>query len=888
MGKVKPAFGALKRRRDSSSDSVSSQSSVVTKKKVIAKKGRFLDHLQKKRKQQSVQQEASTSEDSEGESKQRKLSSSKKKKKKLEKKKKKEKSSEKSKKKKRKTKSPPPKKKRKRTPSTSSDSSESSESESEEEHRIKLAKKSPAALRKQYRATREPDIEEPTVVLTTSPGSVLASRRNTRSPESLLRQKFAVKRSSSPAEMLDGGKKKRPIEERLGQKMTHASSTHSTKKSSPIVVRTDSLMGFMKTKASSPSRLRQGLVFRRLAARGGKHSSPRRDSSSSSESKSSSSSETEAKDVPPRRSPVVARIPPIRRIVPCTPPGTPPARLSPVPVAPSDSPAYVPSDEDELVLTWPPPSSSPSPPRRQSPSPSPKAKTSPRKKSQKHSPIRTVQGPELPPPNYRERATPLSSTSRRFTSPSGSPRVSPERDETKYTSDYYYRRKSDSYRRSDRSPSPRSSRHRHRERERERESLPYVRRSKSSSLRRRESRSPSPPSERRKPSPIRALPPSRWTSTPQASSLSSLTVHNVVNLNLNIHGTPTEATRRTSVFSRLGGTPGTPNTSLTPDKLADQSLEFRSPAVQLAKLMPVRMDVPYVDSHMHLDFIFSGQRGNSFSSFDEMCREMLSQYAQFRGGVTIFCKPQLNAIESTWRFLDHPCIYGAVGCHPHFAKDFKRYGGTEQLRFFLIQKRGLKAIGEIGLDNPDYGPALTEEQVQVQKDVFRECLQLAVDMRLPVVIHIRNAEKDAFEICQEVLPKNHPIHLHCFNYKWYIAKRWLDAYPNAYVGITPMITYPNRNGPTQDLAANIPLEKLLLESDSPYFVPQQVKSTPLGRRLGSSEEHTPEGPPSVDLAQWRIHNLKEDIPDSTAPMRRWYCWMRRLSTVSDAVLQPWI
>ena len=51
----------------------------------------------------------------------------------------------------------------------------------------------------------------------------------------------------------------------------------------------------------------------------------------------------------------------------------------------------------------------------------------------------------------------------------------------------------------------------------------------------------------------------------------------------------------------------------------------------------------------------------------------------------------------------------------------------------------------------------------------------------------------------------------------------MDHFPNAYVGITPMITYPNRNRNTRDLGARIPLDRLLLESDSPYFVPQQVK-----------------------------------------------------------------
>ena len=60
----------------------------------------------------------------------------------------------------------------------------------------------------------------------------------------------------------------------------------------------------------------------------------------------------------------------------------------------------------------------------------------------------------------------------------------------------------------------------------------------------------------------------------------------------------------------------------------------------------------------------------------------------------------------------------------------------------------------------------------------------------------------------------------------------MESFPNAYVGITPMITNPSRNRNTMDLASYIPLDRLLLESDSPYFVPQQVKDASIwGKKL---------------------------------------------------------
>ena len=72
-----------------------------------------------------------------------------------------------------------------------------------------------------------------------------------------------------------------------------------------------------------------------------------------------------------------------------------------------------------------------------------------------------------------------------------------------------------------------------------------------------------------------------------------------------------------------------------------------------------------------------------------------------------------------------------------------------------------------------------------------------------------------------MVPKDHKIHCHCFTGYYYNAKRWLEAFPNLYIGVTPLVTYATAR-PSHDLARNIPLNRLLLETDAPYFIPRCV------------------------------------------------------------------
>uniref|UniRef100_A0A0B6Z6Z9 Uncharacterized protein n=1 Tax=Arion vulgaris TaxID=1028688 RepID=A0A0B6Z6Z9_9EUPU len=111
---------------------------------------------------------------------------------------------------------------------------------------------------------------------------------------------------------------------------------------------------------------------------------------------------------------------------------------------------------------------------------------------------------------------------------------------------------------------------------------------------------------------------------------------------------------------------------------------------------------------------------------------------------------------------------------------------------------------------------------ETQKAVLRRQLQMALDLQLPLVLHCRDAYDDCLIILKEMVPRTWRIHLHCFCGNMEVADIWMDTFPNLYIGLTPVITYRSAYDSINS-ARHIPLNRLLLETDSPYFVPGSIK-----------------------------------------------------------------
>jgi len=158
-------------------------------------------------------------------------------------------------------------------------------------------------------------------------------------------------------------------------------------------------------------------------------------------------------------------------------------------------------------------------------------------------------------------------------------------------------------------------------------------------------------------------------------------------------------------------------------------------------------------------------------------------------------------------------IYASVGVHPHDAKDAPE-DYLDQIAD-LITFPKMIALGEIGLD---YFRNISEPDIQ--QNVFREQLALAQRLQKPVIFHNRNADADVLKILSE-FPDVTGV-AHCFSSDLKTAKTFIDL--GFYISFSGNLTYKNSHLP--DVAKELPLEKLLVETDSPYLSPVPYRGKP--------------------------------------------------------------
>ena len=156
----------------------------------------------------------------------------------------------------------------------------------------------------------------------------------------------------------------------------------------------------------------------------------------------------------------------------------------------------------------------------------------------------------------------------------------------------------------------------------------------------------------------------------------------------------------------------------------------------------------------------------------------------------------------------HANIFVAAGVHPHNAKDF--HPELVSTLKHLASEKKICAVGEIGLDF-HYNYSSPEEQIIA----FRNQLNIAQDLDLPVIIHSRNAADEISTAIEEENFAKGGV-LHCFTENWEFAEMMLDQ--NFLISFSGILTYPNAQS-IRDVAKKLLLEKTLIETDSPYLVP---------------------------------------------------------------------
>jgi TatD DNase family protein len=162
-------------------------------------------------------------------------------------------------------------------------------------------------------------------------------------------------------------------------------------------------------------------------------------------------------------------------------------------------------------------------------------------------------------------------------------------------------------------------------------------------------------------------------------------------------------------------------------------------------------------------------------------------------------------------------VYAAVGIHPHDAKTMD--GGTIGRLDALLKHPKAVAVGEIGLD---YHYDLSPRDIQKQR--FREQLDLAQRVRKPVIIHEREASADVADILCD-FPDVTGV-FHCYSGSWETAKPLLDR--GWYLSFTGVITFRNARR-SHEVIAKMPRDRIMIETDCPYLAPEPMR----GRRNSS-------------------------------------------------------
>ncbi len=161
----------------------------------------------------------------------------------------------------------------------------------------------------------------------------------------------------------------------------------------------------------------------------------------------------------------------------------------------------------------------------------------------------------------------------------------------------------------------------------------------------------------------------------------------------------------------------------------------------------------------------------------------------------------------------YPALYAAVGFHPHDATALTP-AALDRLRE-LLNRPKVVAVGEIGLDY-----YRNRSPHQIQQQAFRRQLSLARETGKPVIIHDRDAHADVLRILAEEDAGSIGGVLHCFSGDLEMARKCLDL--GFYLSFTGTITYP-KNEAVRQLLGQLPLERILLETDCPYLAPQPFR-----------------------------------------------------------------
>ena len=209
------------------------------------------------------------------------------------------------------------------------------------------------------------------------------------------------------------------------------------------------------------------------------------------------------------------------------------------------------------------------------------------------------------------------------------------------------------------------------------------------------------------------------------------------------------------------------------------------------------------DTHAHMDdHAFDADREELLTNLPEQGIALL-----MNPGCSLESSRNASRLSQTYDY-----IYAAVGSHPDVADEVNE-DVLAEYRKLCKQNPKIKAIGEIGLDYH-----YEDIPRDLQKKAFRAQMALAAELNLPVIVHERDAHEDGMTIVRE-FPTVKGV-FHCYSGSAEMARQLVDL--GWYIGFTGVLTFKNARK-ALEVAASIPLDRLVLETDCPYMAPEPFR-----------------------------------------------------------------
>ncbi len=210
-----------------------------------------------------------------------------------------------------------------------------------------------------------------------------------------------------------------------------------------------------------------------------------------------------------------------------------------------------------------------------------------------------------------------------------------------------------------------------------------------------------------------------------------------------------------------------------------------------------------IDTHAHLDMIKN----------EEDVKESVENLDYI---ITIGCDKEeiYKAVELSKKYDN---VYASIGFHPYDVKDIKEED-IETLKKLALENEKVIAIGECGLD---YYRDITPKDIQHK--FFEKQIKLAKELNLPLIVHSRSANDDTVKILEKYAPYPASGIIHCFGGDIPMMEACVDM--GFYISFAGNVTYPKADN-LRKVLKKVPLDRLLLETDSPFLSPQKKRGKP--------------------------------------------------------------